>query len=81
MHPKTDAFLVLVLSLSTFFEIDDGIAHAVQAFEMKGHDFDAALQFEPAWHYRVDHWIKPAFERLMELRMTGLDMVLMDRLA
>ncbi|KAJ7916414.1 hypothetical protein B0H13DRAFT_1551135, partial [Mycena leptocephala] len=80
MHPKTDAFLVSVLNLSTFFEIDDGVAHAVQAFEMKGRDFDPVLQFELARRYRVDHWIKPAFERLMELPMTDLDMVLIDRL-
>ncbi|KAF7354306.1 hypothetical protein MVEN_01119000 [Mycena venus] len=76
----TTDFPARLKGLSTFFEIDDGVAHAVQAFERKGPDFDAALQFELARYYRVDHWIKPAFERLMELPMTGLDMVLMDRL-
>jgi hypothetical protein len=80
MHPKTDDFLISVLKLSTFFQIQDGIAHAVQEFELKGRGFDPALQFELARRYRIDHWIEPAFHRLMEIPLTDLDMPLMDQM-
>ncbi|KAJ6452932.1 hypothetical protein C8R45DRAFT_915948 [Mycena sanguinolenta] len=80
MHPKTDDFLVSVLKLSTFFQIEDGIAHAIQEFKLKGHLFDAALQFELARRYRVDQWIDPAFRKLMRLPLTDLDLPLMDRI-
>ncbi|KAF8149765.1 hypothetical protein K438DRAFT_1988650 [Mycena galopus ATCC 62051] len=80
MHPKTDDFLVSVLKLSTFFQIEDGIAHAIQAFELQGHRFDAALQFELARRYRVDQWIDPAFHKLMKLPLKDLDLPLMDRI-
>ncbi|KAJ6470975.1 hypothetical protein C8R45DRAFT_937130 [Mycena sanguinolenta] len=80
MHRKTDDFLGSVLKISTFFEIEDGIAHAIQVFELQGHRFDAALQFELARHYRVDQWIDPAFRKLMELPLKDLDLLLMDRI-
>ncbi|KAJ7883185.1 hypothetical protein B0H14DRAFT_3750143 [Mycena olivaceomarginata] len=76
---ETDDFLISVLKLSTFFQIQDGIAHAVQEFELKGRGFDPTLQFELARRYRIDHWIEPAFHRLMEIPLTDLDMPLMTR--
>ncbi|KAJ7673163.1 hypothetical protein DFH06DRAFT_1174648 [Mycena polygramma] len=52
MLPKTDDFLVSILKLSTLFEIDDGVAHAVQELSLKGYNFHPALQFELARLYR-----------------------------
>ncbi|KAJ7747548.1 hypothetical protein B0H16DRAFT_1850826 [Mycena metata] len=63
-HPKTDAFYVSILKLSTFFQIDDGVTFAIQNLTLKGKDFHPALQFELARLYRVDNWIAPAFRRL-----------------
>ncbi|KAJ6553345.1 hypothetical protein B0H19DRAFT_1072805 [Mycena capillaripes] len=74
MHPKTDDFLVSILKLSTFFEITDGIAHAIHEFTKKGDDFHPALQFELARLYRVDDWIESAFRRLMKMPITCLNM-------
>ncbi|KAJ6548999.1 hypothetical protein B0H19DRAFT_952714 [Mycena capillaripes] len=74
MHPKTEDFLVSILKLSTFFEITDGIDHAIREFTKKGDDFHPALQFELARLYRVDDWIEPAFRRLMKMPITCLNM-------
>ncbi|KAJ7434921.1 hypothetical protein B0H11DRAFT_2289560 [Mycena galericulata] len=79
-HPKTDDFLVSVLKLSTFFQMEDGIAHAVQELTFKGENFHPALQFELARRYRVDHWIEPAFRRLIKLPITELSMIHMDQI-
>ncbi|KAJ7930321.1 hypothetical protein B0H13DRAFT_1858951 [Mycena leptocephala] len=65
-HPKTYEFLVSVLQLSTFFELDDGVAYSIAEFERKGESFDPALQFQLACMFRVDQWIKPAFQSLMK---------------
>ncbi|KAJ7810355.1 hypothetical protein B0H14DRAFT_2379181, partial [Mycena olivaceomarginata] len=65
-HPKTDEFLISVLQLSTFFELDDGVAYSITEFERKGDCFDPALQFQLARMFRVDQWIKPAFRSLMK---------------
>ncbi|KAJ7711472.1 hypothetical protein B0H16DRAFT_1900603 [Mycena metata] len=73
-HPKTDAFYVSILKLSTFFQIDDGVTFAIQNLTLKGKDFHPALQFELARLYRVDNWIAPAFRRLMELPITSLNL-------
>ncbi|KAJ7652487.1 hypothetical protein DFH06DRAFT_536466 [Mycena polygramma] len=80
MHPKTDDFLVSILKLSTLFEIDDGVAHAVQELSLKGDNFHPALQFELARLYRVDHWIEPSFRKLMKKCITELDMYHMEQI-
>ncbi|KAJ7175539.1 hypothetical protein C8R46DRAFT_891061 [Mycena filopes] len=71
-HPQTDDFHVSILKLSTFFEIEDGIAFAIRYFTLKGAEFHPALQFELGRLYRIDEWIAPAFRRLMELPITSL---------
>ncbi|KAJ7772043.1 hypothetical protein DFH07DRAFT_768147 [Mycena maculata] len=73
-HPKTDEFLVSLLKLSTFFEIEDGITHAIEVFMLNGDDFHPALQLELARLYCVDQWIEPAFWRLVKLPITDLNM-------
>ncbi|KAK7021475.1 hypothetical protein R3P38DRAFT_2533480, partial [Favolaschia claudopus] len=76
----TDEFLVSVLKLSTFLELEDGIEHAVRQFERKGDDFGPALQFELARRYRVDKWIAPSFHRLMELSLAKMDFAIVSQL-
>ncbi|KAJ7601293.1 hypothetical protein B0H17DRAFT_1243543 [Mycena rosella] len=73
-HPKTIEFLISVLQLSTFFQLEDGVAYAVMEFERKGDKFDPALQFQLARMFRVDHWIEPGFRALMKLPDSSLDL-------
>ncbi|KAJ7488713.1 hypothetical protein B0H11DRAFT_1804821 [Mycena galericulata] len=73
-HPKSSEFLISVLQLSTFFQLDDGVAYAITEFERKGSAFDPALQFQLARMFRVDDWIEPAFRALMELPDSSLDL-------
>ncbi|KAJ7818396.1 hypothetical protein B0H14DRAFT_2601275 [Mycena olivaceomarginata] len=71
-HPKTDEFLISVLQLSTFFQLEDGVAYSITEFERKGEGFDPALQFQLARMFRVDQWIEPAFRALMKRSDTSL---------
>ncbi|KAJ7833969.1 hypothetical protein B0H14DRAFT_2166569, partial [Mycena olivaceomarginata] len=71
-HPKTVEFFISVLQLSTFFQLDDGVAYAITEFERKGDKFDPPLQFQLARMFRVDQWIEPAFRSLMDLPDSSL---------
>lgn len=73
-HPNTIEFLISVLQLATFFQLEDGVAYAVTEFERKGTEFDPALQFQLARMFRVDDWIDPAFRALIKLPDSSLDL-------
>ncbi|KAK7001955.1 hypothetical protein R3P38DRAFT_2648677 [Favolaschia claudopus] len=79
-HPKTYEFLISLLKMSAFFQINDGIAHVVQQFEVQGNVLDAGLQFELARLYRIDEWIEPSFEKLVKLPFTKLTAELMSQM-
>ncbi|KAK7013587.1 hypothetical protein R3P38DRAFT_3401182, partial [Favolaschia claudopus] len=66
-------FLVSVLKLSTFFEIEDGIQFAIREFNRLGDRLHPALQFELARCCGIDFWIPHAFRRLMLMDITELD--------
>ncbi|KAJ6626417.1 hypothetical protein B0H10DRAFT_2211307 [Mycena sp. CBHHK59/15] len=61
------------MKLSSFFKIEDGIAHCIEEVTHRGEDFHPTLQFQVARHYRVGHWIDPAFRRLMAMSILFLD--------
>ncbi|KAJ3510373.1 hypothetical protein NLJ89_g4717 [Agrocybe chaxingu] len=66
-HPiNQDVFLIDVLNLSTFLEIEDRIDYVIHQFEARTF-FCPILQFYLACTYRIDHWIAPAFRELMQL--------------
>ncbi|KAJ7927398.1 hypothetical protein B0H13DRAFT_1861395 [Mycena leptocephala] len=73
-HPKTVEFLISVLQLSTFFQLEDGVEYSIMEFERKKDKFDPALQFQLARMFRVDQWIEPAFWSLMKLADSALDL-------
>ncbi|KAK7037122.1 hypothetical protein R3P38DRAFT_2907971, partial [Favolaschia claudopus] len=66
-------FLVSVLKLSTFFEIENGIQFAIREFNRLGDRLHPALQFELARCCGIDFWIPHAFRRLMLMDITELD--------
>ncbi|KAJ7915719.1 hypothetical protein B0H13DRAFT_1871839 [Mycena leptocephala] len=63
-------FLVSVIKLSSFFDIDDGIK---REFIRRGNKLHPALQFELARCFGIDPWIEHAFRRLMDMSLTSLD--------
>ncbi|KAJ7441509.1 hypothetical protein B0H11DRAFT_2096056 [Mycena galericulata] len=79
-HPKTNEFLVSVLALSTFYQINDGRAHAISQLTHPGNVFHPALQFQLARFYRVDDWIEPAFRRLIEMPIDSLDVIHVEQI-
>ncbi|KAJ7245211.1 hypothetical protein C8J57DRAFT_1524338 [Mycena rebaudengoi] len=74
VHPKTDEFLVAVMKLSAYLEIEDDMSHCTAEFTRRGDDFHPALQFELARCYRVDQWIEPAFCQLMAMPILELNL-------
>ncbi|KAJ7743024.1 hypothetical protein DFH07DRAFT_750034, partial [Mycena maculata] len=79
-HPKTNEFLVSVLSLSTFYQIRDGRDHAISQLTHPGKKFHPALQFHLARCYRIDEWIEPAFRQLVEMPIQSLDMTHLEQI-
>ncbi|KAJ7108857.1 hypothetical protein C8R43DRAFT_1139913 [Mycena crocata] len=73
-YPKTEEFLISVLSLSTFLEIADGRHYTINEFVKLGSAFHPALQFRLARTYRVDEWIEPAFRKLVEMPIASITM-------
>ncbi|KAJ7162424.1 hypothetical protein C8R46DRAFT_348589 [Mycena filopes] len=73
MYPKTQAFLVSVMKLSSFFEIRDGTHYSLGKFALLGDAVHPALQFELARAFNLDDWLVPAFRRLMKMSLTDLD--------
>jgi len=67
----TEHFLINILDLSTFLEIEDGIEYAISELE-KRNDFHPALQFQLARLFRVDQWIEPAFRKLISSSISSL---------
>ena len=65
-YPRDTEFLVAILDLSMFLEIEDGITYAIKGFESRP-DFHPALQLELARCHRIDHWIEPAFRQLISM--------------
>jgi len=72
-HPTTDEFLVAVLDLSTFLEIEDGIKFTIHEFESRTF-FNPILRFYLARRYRIDHWLEPAFRELVNLPVLSLNL-------
>ncbi|KAJ3483571.1 hypothetical protein NLJ89_g12051 [Agrocybe chaxingu] len=65
-HPiSQDEFLIDVLNLSTYLEIQDGIDYAIHQFETRTF-FCPILRFYLARAYRIDNWIASAFRELMQ---------------
>ncbi|KAJ7185056.1 hypothetical protein C8R46DRAFT_882396 [Mycena filopes] len=80
-HPKTNAFLISVLFLSTFYGIEDGITSAATEFERRPETvFHPALKFQLARCYRVDQWIDPAFRKLVEIPIQEISMEHMEQI-
>ncbi|KAJ6461956.1 hypothetical protein DFH09DRAFT_1347906 [Mycena vulgaris] len=73
-HPRTIQFLISVLQLATFFQLEDEVSYAIREFERKGKGFDPALQFQLARMFRVDDWIEPAFRSPMQLPDSSLEL-------
>ncbi|KAJ7817122.1 hypothetical protein B0H14DRAFT_2843288 [Mycena olivaceomarginata] len=71
-HPKTTEFLISVMKLSAFFEIQDGVDHAKAEITRRGDCINPALRFELARCFGVNEWIEPTFRRLMEMSLVDL---------
>ncbi|KAJ7770369.1 hypothetical protein B0H14DRAFT_2967022 [Mycena olivaceomarginata] len=71
-HPKTTEFLISVMKLSAFFDIQDGMDHAKAEITRRGDSVHPALQFELARCFGVNEWIEPAFRRLMKMSLVEL---------
>lgn len=74
-HPKTEDFLISVMKLSAFFDIEDGITYTTNELLRRGEELHPALQFELGRCFRIDAWIEPAFRRLIQTDLLSLDSV------
>ncbi|KAJ6629564.1 hypothetical protein B0H10DRAFT_1775913, partial [Mycena sp. CBHHK59/15] len=72
-HPKTAEFLISVMKLCVFFDIEDGVTYTTNELVRLGEEVHPALQFELAHCCGVDTWIEPAFRRLMNMDLLSLD--------
>ncbi|KAJ7348273.1 hypothetical protein DFH08DRAFT_959689 [Mycena albidolilacea] len=71
-HPKTTEFLISVMKLSVFFEIQDSVDHAKAEITRRGDCILPALRFELARCFGINEWIEPTFRRLMEMPLGDL---------
>jgi hypothetical protein len=71
-HESCDDFLINVLELLAYLQIDDGRAYAIKGFESRGCLFNAILQFKLARMYGIDEWIKPATQRILKWELSAI---------
>ncbi|KAH6907895.1 hypothetical protein BKA70DRAFT_1427731 [Coprinopsis sp. MPI-PUGE-AT-0042] len=71
-HENTDDFIINVLELSAYLQIDDGRAYAIKAFEDRGFAFNPILQFRLARTYGIDKWIEPATRRILRFELSAI---------
>ncbi|KAH6905450.1 hypothetical protein BKA70DRAFT_1293211 [Coprinopsis sp. MPI-PUGE-AT-0042] len=71
-HPRSDDFLLDVLDLSMFLDIDDGKKYAIEVFEARCFAFDPVLQFRLARTYGIEQWIEPATRRILSWELSAV---------
>ncbi|KAF8874096.1 hypothetical protein CPB84DRAFT_1753076 [Gymnopilus junonius] len=69
-YPNTEEFLINILKLSSFLDIEDGVAYTVDAFERRGCLFHPALQLSLAKCYDIASWVEPAFRKLIYIDLS-----------
>ncbi|KAJ7710108.1 hypothetical protein B0H14DRAFT_3172376 [Mycena olivaceomarginata] len=72
VHPKTMEFLVSIMRMSAFFEVQDGIEHAKAEITRRGNHIHPAVKFELARCFRIDEWIEPTFRHLLDMSVGDL---------
>ncbi|KAF8547151.1 hypothetical protein OG21DRAFT_1573381 [Imleria badia] len=64
-------FLVTVLKLSTFFEINHGYQYAITELTRLS-PLEASLRLQLGRMYRVDHWVEPAFQDMLAQPLSSI---------
>ncbi|KAF8179856.1 hypothetical protein BJ912DRAFT_637486 [Pholiota molesta] len=71
--PNTEEFLIDILDLSTFLDIEDGVTYVINEFD-SGKVIHPALRMELARTYRIHNWIATAFRELVVMPLLDLNL-------
>ncbi|KAJ7118274.1 hypothetical protein C8R44DRAFT_790512 [Mycena epipterygia] len=76
----SEDFLISVMKLSAYWDIDDGMTYTKEEFTRRGNQLHPALQFELGRCFRIDAWIEPGFRRLMDINILDLDSIQINQI-